>query len=85
MKYTANDNLRYMPDFVGKNKRGRPKANARFKSALEKALTKKKGGKKRKRAEDDDGLGPDDVEFGFGVSEALDGEELVFGEEGVDI
>ncbi len=79
MKYTGNDNLRYMPDFVGKNKRGRPKANARFKSALEKALTKKKGGKKRKRAEDDDGLGPDDVEFGFGVS---DGKEQVDGEEG---
>ncbi len=69
-----------MPDFVGKNKCGRPKANARFKSALEKAMTKKKGGKKRKRAEDDDGLGPDDVEFGFGVD--FDGEENVDGQEG---
>ncbi len=71
-----------MPDFVGKNKLGQPKANARFKSALEKAMTKEKGGKKKKRPEDDNGLGADDVEFGFGVSEALDGEELVDGAEG---
>ena len=75
MKYTGNDNLRYMPDFVGKNKHGRPKANACFKSALEKAMTKKKGGKKRKWAEDDDGLGLDDVEFGFGLDKLVDGEE----------
>ncbi len=54
-----------MPDFVRKKRRGRPKANACFKSALEKekAMTKKKGGKKRKRVEDDDGLGLDDVDL----------------------
>ena len=67
LKYTANDKLRYMPDFIGKRKRGRPKGNTRYKSAIEKAMETKKPKKMRKRPIDDDGLGPDDVEFGFGV------------------
>jgi hypothetical protein len=74
--YPANNKLRYMQC-------GRPKASTRYKSALEKAMTKKRGRMKRKRAEDDDGLGADDVEFGFGaVGEISDGEGLVDGEEG---
>ena len=64
-KYTPNPRLRYMPDFVGKRKRGRPK---------------KDKGTKRKRSEDDDGLGLDDIEFGFRVD--FDGEENVDGQEG---
>ena len=72
LKYEPNTKLRYMPDFVGKRKRGRPKGKKRIKSALELAMAKKKG-KKRKRPADDDGLGPDDVDFGFTVSD-YDGE-----------
>ena len=49
MKYNPNNKLRYMPDFIGKRKRGRLKANSQFKSALEMVLAKKKGKKKRKR------------------------------------
>ena len=66
LKYEPNTKLRYMPDFVGKRKRGRPKGKKWIKSALELAMMKKKG-KKRKRPADDDGLGPDDVDFGFTV------------------
>ena len=39
----------------------------RIKSALELAMEKKKG-KKRKRPLDDDGLGPDDVDFWFSIA-----------------
>lgn len=80
MKYQPNDKLRYMPDFVGKRKRGRPKKNARMKSALEIAMRKKKkkkGKGKKKRQLADDILGPDDLEFGF----TPDGKPLVDGEE----
>ena len=69
-----------MPDFVGKRKRGRPKGHVRIKSALEIAMTKKHSGKKRKRAEDDDGLGPDDYEFGFGVETQEEMENFELGE-----
>lgn len=40
-KYQQNKKLYYMPDFVVKKKRGRPKANTHFKSALEMAMAKK--------------------------------------------
>ena len=76
MKYEANEKLRFMPDFVGKRKRGRPKKNARMKSALEIAMAKKRKGKgkgKKKRELAHDGLGPDDLEFGF----TADGKPLV--------
>jgi len=58
--YEANEEIRYLPDFVGKNKRGRPKKNKRIVSALEKALkgdnkTKGKGNtRKRKKWDEDD-------------------------------
>ena len=45
LKYTANHKLRYMPDFIGKRKRGQPKGNAHYKSALETAMNKKTGRK----------------------------------------
>jgi hypothetical protein len=64
-KYTPNPRLQYMPDFVGKRKHGRPKKDGRYKSVLEVAMKKKKKGTKRKQAEDDDGLGLDDIDFGF--------------------
>ena len=74
MKYEPDESLQYMPDFVVKRKRGRPKKTVRIKSALEKALAKKKKVKK-KRPSEEDLLGPDDVEFGFTVSGVLiDGE-----------
>jgi hypothetical protein len=69
-----------MPDFVGKRKHGHPKKDGYYKSTLEVAMKKKKKGTKRKWAEDDDGLGLDDVEFGFGVD--FDGEENVDRQEG---
>ncbi len=65
-----------MPDFVAKQKRGCPKENMCFKSALAMAMRKKRGRTKRKWADDDDGLGVDDVEFGFGVSK-ITGEDEV--------
>lgn len=59
--YSANKEVRYLPEFLGKNKRGRPKKNKRMKSALEIALkgSGKKGKKneqqrKRKRWDEDD-------------------------------
>ena len=70
MKYKPDESLRYMPDFVAKRKRGRPKKTERIKSALEKALAKKKKVKK-KRPSEEDLLGPDDVEFGFTISGVL--------------
>ncbi len=73
-----------MPDFVAKQKRGCPKENTHFKSALEMAMRKKRGRTTRKLADDDDdddddddnGLGMNDVEFGFGVSK-ITGEDEV--------
>ena len=47
-KYAENDNLRFMPEFIGKRKRGRPKNTIRMKSALETAMTRKKRGKPKK-------------------------------------
>ena len=79
-KYTPNPRLRCMPHFVGKRKHGHPKKDGCYKSALEVAMKKKKNGTKRKRAKDDDGLGLDDIEFGFRVD--FDGEENVDGQEG---
>ena len=77
-KYPPNNKLRYMPDFVAKRKRGRPQKKSRFKSAMELAMQKKSPRKERKTAADFDGLGPDDVEFGFKVEGGL----LVDGQEG---
>ena len=81
-KYEPNEKLRFMPDFVGKRKRGRPKKQSRMKSALETALQKKKkkkgkGKGKKHRQFADDLLGPDDMEFSFGEGEksTVDGEE----------
>jgi hypothetical protein len=48
MKYEPDESLQYMPDFVVKRKRGRPKKTVRIKSALEKALAKKKKVKKKR-------------------------------------
>ena len=47
LKYEPNTKLRYMPDFIGKRKRGRPKGKKRIKSTLELAMVKKKGEKGR--------------------------------------
>jgi len=77
-KYPPNNKLRYMPDFVAKRKRGRPQKKSRFKSAMELAMQKKSPRKKRMTAAGYDGLGPDDVEFGFKVEGGL----LVDGQEG---
>lgn len=77
-KYPPNNKIRYMPDFVAKRKRGRPQKKSRFKSAMEVAMQKKSPRKKRKTAAEYDGLGPDDVEFGFKVE---GGEVLVDGQE----
>lgn len=77
VRHKPDESLQYMPDFVAKRKRGRPKGKARIKSALEIALLKKKKVKKR-RPREEDLLGPDDVEFGFtavGVIENANGEE----------
>ena len=72
MKYQANNNLRYMPDFVAKRPKGRPKESKRYKSALEIQLDKGKNNKKKRtKVTDDDVLGPDDVEFGFLVEQAV--------------
>ena len=76
MKYAANNNVCYMPDFVAKRKRGRPKESKRYKSALEIVLAKNSNKKKRRKVTDDDVLGPDDFEFGFTVQQA----ELVVGD-----
>ena len=61
-----------------KRKRGRPQKKSRFKSAMELAMQKKSPRKKRMTAAGYDGLGPDDVEFGFKVEGGL----LVDGQEG---
>lgn len=86
VKYEPDESLRYMPDFVAKRKRGRPKKNKRIKSALELALlSKKKKKEKKRRPREEDLLGPDDVEFGFnavGMFAPINGEEWKDGEEG---
>lgn len=78
-KYPPNNKLRYMPDFVAKRKRGRPKNKTRIKSAIELAMQKKTPRKKRKTGAEYDGLGPDDVEYGFDVEfdvgSNIDGQE----------
>ena len=74
--YEPDESLRYMPDFVAKRKRGRPKGKARIKSGLEMALLSSKKKAKKKRPREEDLLGPDDVEFGFlvvGVNECDNG------------
>ena len=62
-KYDANDKVRYLPDFVGKRKRGRPKKNKRIKSQLEVALGEGKRKRKRKWRSHADPESEDDLEL----------------------
>ena len=50
MEYGANDKLRYVPDWIGEEKRGRPKANKRHKGIMDHIAdaTKKRPRKKKK-------------------------------------
>ena len=71
LKYEPNTKLQYMPDFVGRGRSADQKIRSASRVHLNWRWRKER--KKRKWPDYDDGLGPNDVNFGFSVGD-YDGE-----------